>query len=115
MTWQALKAVMKEVLHEEMGTGRYMMAKKYEGGTLVLLPGEPGLKEKEVPIDAFFKKLTAVREKLRVLEQKLNNHPGLSETEKAEFQLYITRAYGSLTSFNVLFKDDEDKFSGVKG
>ncbi len=115
MTWQAFKAVMKEVLHEEQGSGRYVMAPKYDGGTVILKPANPAQQEKEIPIDAFFKKITSVREKLRVLEQKLNNHPSLSETEKAEMQLYITRAYGSLTTFNVLFKDDDDKFVGAKG
>lgn len=115
MSWQAFKAVMKEVLHEEMGAGRYLMAPKYDGGTLVLKPANSSLQEKEIPIDVFFKKITSVREKLRVLEQKLNNHPNLTETEKAEFQGYITRAYGSLTTFNVLFKDEEDKFVGSKG
>lgn len=115
MSWQAMKSVMKEVLHEEMGAGRHVMAKRYDGGTLVIQPADDSLQAKEIPIDVFFKKITSVREKLRVLEQKLNNHPGLSEMEKAEFQLYITRAYGSLTTFNVLFKDEEDKFVGAKG
>ncbi|MBX3180433.1 MAG: hypothetical protein KF886_24045 [Candidatus Hydrogenedentes bacterium] len=115
MTWQAFKAVMKEVLHEEMGAGRHFIAKKFDGGMLVLKPADPAHQAKEIPIDVFFKKITSVREKLRVLEQKLNNHAGLSESEKAELQLYITRAYGSLTTFNVLFKEDDDKFVGAKG
>lgn len=115
MTWQSLKAVMKEVLHEEMAAGRHVMAKKYDGGTLVLQPADSSMQAKEIPIDQFFKKITSVREKLRVLEQKLNNHPNLSETDKAELQLYITRAYGSLTTFNVLFKEEDDKFVGAKG
>jgi hypothetical protein len=111
---QALKAVLKEVLQEEMAAGRFIMAPKFDGGTLVLQPGDTSLQAKEIPIDAFFKKITSVREKLRVLEQKINNHKNLEETEKADLQLYITRCYGSLTTFNVLFKEEEDRFVGVK-
>lgn len=111
---QALKAVLKEVLQEEMAAGRFVMAPKFSGGTLVLQPPDSALQAKEIPIDAFFKKITSVREKLRVLEQKINNHKNLEETEKAELQLYITRCYGSLTTFNVLFKEEEDRFVGVK-
>ena len=62
----------------------------------------------------FFKKITSVREKLRVLEQKINNHPRLAPEDKAEFQQLITRTYGSLTTFNFLFKEEQDKFVGVK-
>ena len=114
MSWQAVKAVLREVMQEEMGMGRIEMASRYEGGTLEIKPKDPNLKSKEIPVDAFFKKITSVREKLRVLEQKINSNKHLSPTEQAELQLLITRAYGSLTTFNVLFQDDEDKFEGVK-
>ncbi len=114
LSWQTVKAILREVLIEEMGSDRYEMAPKWEGGTLVLRPGAPGLKEKEVPLDSFWKKITAVREKLRVLEQKLNNHPNLTLSEKAELQQYITRAYGSLTTFNILFHDEDDRFHGAR-
>ena len=114
MSWQSVKAILKEVLEEEMGAGRHEIAPKYDGGTLVLQPADPSLKAKEIPIDVFFKKITSVREKLRVLEQKLNNHKSLSETEKAELQRFITKCYGSLTTFNVLFKHDEDRFVGER-
>ncbi len=70
---------------------------------------------KASPAVAFFKKVTSVREKLRVLEQKLNNHKSLSAADKAEMQVYITRCYGSLTSFNFMFADDADKFRGSGG
>jgi len=93
--------------------GRYEIAPKWSGGTLVLRPADAALKEKDVPIEAFFKKITSVREKLRVLEQKINNHPGLSHEDRLEFQKIITRAYGSLTTFNVLFRDEEDRFHGA--
>lgn len=115
MTWQAVKAVVREVLHEEMGAGRYEMARKFEHGTLIFQPADATLKAKELPFDVFFNKITSVRERLRVLEQRINNHPSLSELEKSELQLYITRAYGSLTTFNVLFKEEEDRFKGTGG
>ncbi len=114
LSWQAVKAVLKEVLEEEMGSGRHVIAPKYDGGTLILRPADPAAQEKEIPIDQFFKKITSVREKLRVMEQKINNHKSLTETEKAELQRFITKSYGSLTTFNVLFKDDEDRFVGSK-
>lgn len=112
---QAIKLVMREVLREEMGGGRYALAPKWNDGTLVLRPADANQKEKEVPLDVFFKKLTSVREKLRVLEQKLNNHEALSHTDKAEFQQLITRAQGSLTTFNILFRHEEDRFEGQRG
>lgn len=115
MTWETVRELLKDVLQREMGMGRYEMAPRYEGGKLILQPFDTSQKSKEVPMEIFFKKLTSVREKLRVLEQKLNNHPTLTEMEKAEMQLYITRAYGSLTTFNILFADPEDRFTGAKG
>lgn len=115
MSWQVVKAVLREVIEEEMGMGRRDIARKWNGGTLVFKPQDPAQQSKEVPIDLFFKKITSVREKLRVLEQKVNNHPALSIEDRAEFQQLITRAYGSLTTFNILFASDEDKFVGQKG
>lgn len=112
---EELKAALREVLEEEMGTGRYSIAPKWDGGKLVLMPFDSAMQSKEVPLSVFFKKITAVREKLRVLEQKINNHPTLSAEDKLEFQQLITRAYGSLTTFNLLFRDEKDRFSGVKG
>lgn len=115
MDWQAVKAALRVVLEEEAGYGHYELGRKWSGGTLVLQPADTHQQSKEFPIETFFKKITSVREKLRVLEQKLNNHPNLTLEDKAELQQLITRAYGSLTSFNVLFKNDEDKFVGMKG
>ncbi len=113
MTWQTVKAVLRSVLEEEMGARHAEIARRFEGGTLVLKPADPQQKSHEVPIETFFKKITSVREKLRVLEQKLNNHKGLSVEDKAELQQLITRAYGSLTTFNVLFREEDDKFKGM--
>ena len=81
-------------------------------GGAVLFRDNEGRTVKEVDTFVFFRKVTSVREKLRVLEQKLNNHPGLSPEDKAELQGGITRCYGSLTTFNFLFHDEDDKFVG---
>lgn len=113
-SWQELKAALREVLAEELGTGRYVLARKWEGGTMLLKPRDSSLQSREIPLEMVFKKVTSVRDKLRVLEQKINSHPELSVEDKAEFQGLITRAYGSLTTFNLLFRDEQDRFSGQK-
>ncbi len=89
------------------------IADKWKGGKLILDPGQPGVQGKEVPIDAFFHKIVMVRDRVRVMEQKINASK-LEETEKVELQQYITRIYGSLTTFNVLFKLNSDYFVGEK-
>ena len=87
---------------------------KWKGGTMTLKPGKAGLQEKEMPIETFFHKIVMVRDRLRVLEQNINSHAGLSDEEKVSLQQYITRIYGSLTSFNILFSEKEDFFVGSK-
>lgn len=91
------------------------MGEKWEGGTLILQPGKAGLKPKEIPIEAFFHKIVMLRDRLRVLEQNINSHPKLSDQEKVDLQQYITRIYGSLTTFNILFDDKADYFVGTGG
>ena len=88
---------------------------KWKGGTIVLQPGDKNVKPKEIPIDVFFHKIVMARDRLRVLEQQLNGHKGLSDEEKVNLQQYITRIYGSFTTFNALFRNKEQWFIGDKG
>ena len=88
------------------------LGKRWVGGTLKLVPGKDDTQARDIPIEMFFKKLVGVRDKLRVLEQKINSHPSLAPEEKLELQGYITRCYGSLTTFNVLFANRASGFVG---
>ncbi|HMR17205.1 MAG TPA: hypothetical protein PKD13_12070, partial [Mariniflexile sp.] len=90
------------------------IADKYKGGKLILEPADTNLKPYELPIDTFFHKITMVRDRLRVMEQRINASD-LDEQGKIDLQQYITRIYGSLTSFNVLFKSKSQQFVGQKG
>lgn len=88
------------------------IADKWKGGKLILEPGDTSLQSKEIPIDGFFHKITMVRDRLRVMEQKINASKNLDEQEKIDLQQYITRSYGSLTTFNVMFKLKSEQFVG---
>ena len=87
---------------------------KWQGGTMLLQPASPELKPKEIPIEVFFHKIVMLRDRLRVLEQNINSHKVLTDEEKLNIQQYITRVYGSLTTFNILFSEKNHFFVGVK-
>jgi hypothetical protein len=108
-----LKQALRDVL-DEQGASDPPMAKKFRGGTLQLRPADSSLQPREIPIEEFFKKVVRVRDQLRVLEQKVNGHDGLSAEDKKVLQAYVTRAYGTLTSFNLLFQERDDQFRGQK-
>ncbi len=91
------------------------LGQKWLGGKMLLQPSNQTLKPKEIPIETFFHKLTMLRDRLRVMEQRINSSNSLNEEEKINLQQYLTRIYGSLTTFNALFKDDEHHFVGEKG
>lgn len=111
MTREELKELIREAMDEERGASDVPLAPKWEGGTLVVKPANEELQAKEFAVDTLFHKIVMVRDRLRVLEAKLNAHPTLSPAEKVEMQGYVTKCYGSLTTFNVLFRDKDDQFS----
>jgi hypothetical protein len=112
MEREEIKAALRDALGELLGMGEADLGVRWSGGMLVLKPGKEGTQPKEIPLDTFFHKIVMVRDQLRVLEQKINAHPNLSEEEKVGLQQYVTRCYGSLTTFNVLFRSREEGFSG---
>jgi hypothetical protein len=111
---QDLEWLLRRIIREEAGVTAVTPSDRWRGGTLVLKPGRPGLQEKSWPIETFFHKVVMVRNRLRTLEQQLNSSD-LPEDVKVKLQAYVTGCYGSLTSFNVLFADEEDKFKGSGG
>ncbi len=109
----AEKSLMKILRNWSDISERVELGDKWVKGTLVLQPADSGLKSKEIPIDTFFHKIVMVRDRIRVMEQRINSS-GLTDEEKVNLQQYITRIYGSLTSFNILFKYKDDHFKGEK-
>ncbi len=110
-----VEEVMNYVLDKYAGLTEVIpLGEKWIGGTMSLQPTNPDLKPKEIPIEAFFHKIVMLRDRLRVLEQNINSHKVLTDEEKVDFQQYITRAYGSLTTFNILFSEKEHYFVGAK-
>ena len=112
MDQEEFRNVLRQVIQEELGVGETPMGERWRGGELVMKPGREGTQEKAVPLDTFFSKIVMIRDKLRVLEQKINGHKGLTADEKIQMQQYITACYGTLTTFNVLFRDRDDYFKG---
>jgi hypothetical protein len=116
VTLSDIEDALEHILTRRLDTSDTVpMGNKWQKGTLILKPGDTGAQSKEMPIETFFHKIVMVRDKLRVMEQKINAHKVLTDEEKVELQQYITGIYGSLTSFNVLFKDSEHHFKGASG
>ena len=107
-----IELLLRRIIREECGITSVTPAEKWRGGTLVLRPGTPGLQEKSLPIETFFHKIVMLRNRLRSLEQQVNAAE-LPEDVKVKLQGYVTGCYGSLTSFNVLFADEDDQFKGA--
>lgn len=107
-----LELMLRRIIREETGLTPVAPAEKWRGGELVLRPGKPGVQEKSWPIESFFHKVVMLRNRLRTLEQQVNASE-LPDDQKLKLQSYITGCYGSLTSFNVLFADEGDRFVGA--
>jgi hypothetical protein len=115
MDQEEFRNVLREVLLDELGVRDVELGDRWQGGELVLVPGKEGVQEKRVPIDSLFRKIVLIREKLRVLEQRINSHEKLDDNDRLQLQQYVTQCYGSLTTFNVLFRSKDDQFSGQGG
>ena len=109
-----LELMLRRVIREEAGVTAVRPAEKWRGGTLIMRPGTPGLQDKSVPIDTFFHKIVMLRNRLRTLEQQVNASD-LPDDAKVRLQAYISGCYGSLTTFNILFADEDDQFKGSGG
>jgi hypothetical protein len=109
-----IEMLLRRIIREETGISPVTPAEKWRGGTLILRPGTAGLQERSWPIETFFHKVVMLRNRLRTLEQQINA-ADLPEDLKVKVQSYISGCYGSLTSFNVLFAEEEDQFKGAGG
>lgn len=109
-----LELLLRRIIREEAGITPAVPADKWRGGSLVLRPGSEGLQEKSWPIETFFHKIVMLRNRLRTLEQQVNASD-LPDDVKVKLQSYVSGCYGSLTSFNVLFADEDDRFKGSGG
>jgi hypothetical protein len=112
MTREEFAEAIREALRDESAPVK--LAPRWEGGTVVLKPGDSSTQPKEIPLDSLLHKIVLIRDRLRVLEQRINAHEKLSDAEKIDMQQYVTRCYGSLTTFNILFREERDRFVGEK-
>ncbi len=115
ITPEELKDMIREIIQEDLPHGETKLGDRWINGTLYLQPRDTTAIPKEIPIETFFHKIVMLRDRLRVLEQNINAHKKLTDEEKIHLQQYITKIYGTLTTFNVLFDDPKDNFSGESG
>lgn len=118
MDYELIKKAVKQALLEEgysLRDSEIELGDRWTGGEIIIKPGKGDLTEKSIPLEAFFHKIVMIRDRLRVMEQKINSNSKLSDEEKVDIQQYITRIYGSLTTFNLLFKRKSSWFVGEKG
>lgn len=113
INYEKIGKIVSETINEELMDFESELGDKWEGGKIIIKPGREHLQSKEIPIEKFFKKIVMIRDKLRVLEQQVNSNKKLDEEEKIKLQGYITRCYGTLTTFNTLFKYKGDYFIGT--
>lgn len=112
MTREEFAQAIREALRDESTPVK--LAPRWEGGSVLLKPGDAETQPKEIPLDSLFHKVVMIRDRLRVLEQKINANEKMTDAEKVDLQQYVTRCYGSLTTFNLLFRDEREKFVGDK-
>ena len=116
ITLEDVKKAIREVVEEKSDLQEIVpLANRWNDGTLIIKSADSSIQAKEIPIETFFHKIVMLRDRLRVMEQKVNAHGKLTDEEKVEMQQYISRIYGSLTTFNVLFKNTEHQFKGTGG
>ena len=113
VSFYEVESSLKEILKKWSDVSEIVpIADKWRGGTMILRPKDASLSDKEIPISTFFHKIVMLRDRLRVMEQKINSSKTLEDQDKIDLQQYITRCYGSLTTFNVLFKSNSQQFKG---
>ncbi len=113
VSFEKIKSTLEDIIQPLIAPSKHIeLGDKWKGGTLTITPGREGLQSKEIPIDVFWHKIVMVRDRIRVMEQKINSSD-LDESLKIDLQQYITRIYGTFTTFNVLFENKEDHFKGA--